>query len=1224
MSFHPRFIPYPPPPAGRMVDTKTVRVDSKKLYHWRFLQFAMLDLYHISSEQTSTIEFVNMFNENAIRNDHYLTEPWSSQSVGLMRAFENALCAKFSIATNANLWEHFQRATSWDNIRWSCSVTFNKHDPLCLKYEVEHLLPQVEQCTNLYSHYLSSDRFLFVYIAGLVSPTPIDEQQAVLSQYWKQHWAQIELFKKGIVFGGRRYVFLGGEMEKNIGKSHHFRSLYQANVSSSSSSSSSNKSIDRCLVAWFVAVENIFSSVKTLYTTIPLHFVRNYFGHLTALPSGKCNARIKLGFSFAFPMEIAESNIVVVQDILGDTGCVMTDGCGLISADLVKSIPYAVNHGAVRGNMRTEYSPLPSIIQVRCVSRKGLFKGCLIVTADTKLCPAGNVIFRESMRKSEGSPVHVATSMELIQDLETIPISVGDEWILETKQKAILGVVDTFEHPALLTKDSQREMSDFKARLNRSLCLLLAYLGVKRDNLLAMMQGEIDQLSSDGNTTEDAFRLARSCLINIRQDGANWYERAEIDDDEETDNTTVGGDGAMNESLASVSTLMMNKSKICDPIYTCKDQVLALSQANGRLIPESLAEKIIHFVDAGHNVDEEPYFLQLYNRLKLQKYKFLSRCNVSIRNAIYLVGAPDPYQFLEPGEVFILPPNDRVDVRRHTSFTRCPVVKSKVAVTRHPMQHPGDIRVFAAVEHPLLMQLSRMPELTSGGVIFFSTKGIRAPGDEMSGGDYDGDRYLVLFGEQIVDFARPVPANSEEVERELLKHVIVEQPATMSEELDQATANCATSQSIPRNCSCQVCVDPLGCTIFRRLLTDAQEQNVGRYSNAWLAFADADPMCREALLCGYIVRIALDAAKSGKRVRPMSDLLSKAPRLRHLRDEIVQNETLAGVEVSSSSNSRYVGGTEIDELMSNEEFFDNDPEEWRWMDEDKFGAETEELLLEEELLYNFNELHIAVGRSSLGQIAINGRCSSSSLSTSTTTRRSTMSSSSKSVIQEMFEMVTKAIPTSPVQITTRSKLQIDWDLLIVEDDLPEHNKYEFCALRQDVHFLRERIFQIFPKFHVELQEWHCRVREYKNAFWKLFLVKEKAAKNTTSIDNTGKSLEVAGQEIRLAHMQLFDKASVEFAKKFTVSDKVARLRLAGIVYLATYFNASQTLDETMAGKEKNRRVSHQQLSHNKSATLNYCWDICGHELHYNKKQMEKRKQHQPALQTILRSVTYML
>ena len=41
---------------------------------------------------------------------------------------------------------------------------------------------------------------------------------------------------------------------------------------------------------------------------------------------------------------------------------------------------------------------------------------------------------------------------------------------------------------------------------------------------------------------------------------------------------------------------------------------------------------------------------------------------------------------------------------------------------------------------------------TRGGVIFFSTKGLRCTADMMSGGDFDGDKYRVIYNSEIMNF----------------------------------------------------------------------------------------------------------------------------------------------------------------------------------------------------------------------------------------------------------------------------------------------------------------------------------------------------------------------------------------------------------------------------------------------------------------------------------------
>jgi hypothetical protein len=72
--------------------------------------------------------------------------------------------------------------------------------------------------------------------------------------------------------------------------------------------------------------------------------------------------------------------------------------------------------------------------------------------------------------------------------------------------------------------------------------------------------------------------------------------------------------------------------------------------------------------------------------------------------------------------------------------------------------HPGDVRKLNAVHND---RLEKFLENRAGGVIFFSTKGQRSDADKMSGGDFDGDTYFVIFNAQIVDALEEVEAYSE-------------------------------------------------------------------------------------------------------------------------------------------------------------------------------------------------------------------------------------------------------------------------------------------------------------------------------------------------------------------------------------------------------------------------------------------------------------------------------
>ena len=48
--------------------------------------------------------------------------------------------------------------------------------------------------------------------------------------------------------------------------------------------------------------------------------------------------------------------------------------------------------------------------------------------------------------------------------------------------------------------------------------------------------------------------------------------------------------------------------------------------------------------------------------------------------------------------------------------------------------------------------MEKFVENTRGGVIFFSTKGKRSSADMMSGGDFDGDIYKIIYNKEILKY----------------------------------------------------------------------------------------------------------------------------------------------------------------------------------------------------------------------------------------------------------------------------------------------------------------------------------------------------------------------------------------------------------------------------------------------------------------------------------------
>mmetsp|Transcript_31394 Transcript_31394/g.45155 ORF Transcript_31394/g.45155 Transcript_31394/m.45155 type:complete len:656 (-) Transcript_31394:111-2078(-) len=246
-----------------------------------------------------------------------------------------------------------------------------------------------------------------------------------------------------------------------------------------------------------------------------------------------------------------------------------------------------------------------------------------------------------------------------------------------------------------------------------------------------LMEEELERITSAISDKSAAMSLIRSALFKASD--------AEVDDaldeDEEDDEDEDWDD-------CSISTSNVASKNYFDwPINQ------HLSASESRI---GIAQKAWNCLISGHDLSEY-YFQFLIQRLQHFQLKKLKNCRLRIENAYYLVGAPDPCDVLEEGEVFVVLPSD---FRRSSNPASMNIRSGKVVVSKNPINYVGDIRVLRAVNHVIL---AAFVQDTNGGVIFFSTKGRRRPADEMSGSDYDGDLFIVLFGDdQMVESVEAV------------------------------------------------------------------------------------------------------------------------------------------------------------------------------------------------------------------------------------------------------------------------------------------------------------------------------------------------------------------------------------------------------------------------------------------------------------------------------------
>ncbi|KAG8960959.1 hypothetical protein FRC03_005942 [Tulasnella sp. 419] len=109
------------------------------------------------------------------------------------------------------------------------------------------------------------------------------------------------------------------------------------------------------------------------------------------------------------------------------------------------------------------------------------------------------------------------------------------------------------------------------------------------------------------------------------------------------------------------------------------------------------------------------------------------RVRMLIPQSRLLFGVCDPYKVLRPGEVHV----------RITTRTGATTLKAvDVMVIRNPCLHPGDLLKLRATDHP---QLSHLVDC-----VVFSSVGKRPAPSMSSGGDLDGDKFMVCWDEKIV------------------------------------------------------------------------------------------------------------------------------------------------------------------------------------------------------------------------------------------------------------------------------------------------------------------------------------------------------------------------------------------------------------------------------------------------------------------------------------------
>lgn len=196
-------------------------------------------------------------------------------------------------------------------------------------------------------------------------------------------------------------------------------------------------------------------------------------------------------------------------------------------------------------------------------------------------------------------------------------------------------------------------------------------------------------------------------------------------------------------------------------VKACKDpeELILLLQRNkpadppprdsGRDVPKLFAEKLTYFVTQGGFLPTTcDYVAESYLRFcaTIMLYD-LMKMRIRCTESTVLFGVPDPTGLLRPGEIHVgfsktLEKNDR-----STGLTN--LAGKQVLVARDPTIRGSDIQRYNCVWKTELSHLQN--------VVVFPITGNMPSAARHQGGDYDGDRFTLLWSSRIVDGFKNAP-----------------------------------------------------------------------------------------------------------------------------------------------------------------------------------------------------------------------------------------------------------------------------------------------------------------------------------------------------------------------------------------------------------------------------------------------------------------------------------
>ncbi|KAF7016872.1 hypothetical protein CFC21_030393 [Triticum aestivum] len=177
----------------------------------------------------------------------------------------------------------------------------------------------------------------------------------------------------------------------------------------------------------------------------------------------------------------------------------------------------------------------------------------------------------------------------------------------------------------------------------------------------------------------------------------------------------------------------------------------------------------------GYEPSLEPYLLMILKAHQDNRLTDIrTRCKIHVPKGRVLIGCLDETGELEYGQVYIRITKNSKEQKDNcqpyfaedNGKEKTAVVVGKVAVSKNPCLHPGDIRVLEAVyDHGLYAK-------NLVDCVVFPQRGERPHPNECSGGDLDGDLYFITWDEKLIPEKVDLPMDYTAARPRIMDHVV--------------------------------------------------------------------------------------------------------------------------------------------------------------------------------------------------------------------------------------------------------------------------------------------------------------------------------------------------------------------------------------------------------------------------------------------------------------------